>query len=78
MLIIILGTRNRTSLTIKLPLFHKKSFITNKTKFYTKSENIFYTDCLIKNKSKNDQTLSPAVRKIVTENKIDIETIKGS
>jgi len=32
----------------------------------------------IKNKSKNDQTLSPAVRKIVTENKIDIETIKGS
>jgi len=32
----------------------------------------------IKNKSKNEQTLSPAVRKIVTENKIDIETIKGS
>ena len=32
----------------------------------------------IKNKSKNDQTLSPAVRKIVTENKIDIETVKGS
>ena len=27
---------------------------------------------------KIDQTLSPAVRKIVTENKIDIETIKGS
>ena len=29
-------------------------------------------------KSKTDKTLSPAVRKIVTENKIDIETIKGS
>ena len=29
-------------------------------------------------KSKNDQTLSPAVRKIVTENKIDIKSIKGS
>ena len=28
--------------------------------------------------SKNDQTLSPAVRKIVTENKIDIKSIKGS
>ena len=28
--------------------------------------------------SKNDQTLSPAVRKIVNENKIDIKSIKGS
>ena len=28
--------------------------------------------------SKKDQTLSPAVRKIVTENKIDIESVKGS
>ena len=27
---------------------------------------------------KNDQTLSPAVRKIITENKIDIKTVKGS
>ena len=27
---------------------------------------------------KTDQTLSPAVRKIVTENKIDIESVKGS
>ena len=31
-----------------------------------------------KKKSENDQTLSPAVRKIVTENKIDIKSIKGS
>ena len=31
-----------------------------------------------KTKSKNDQNLSPAVRKIVTENKIDISTIKGT
>ena len=29
-------------------------------------------------KSKNDKTLSPAVRKIVTENKIDIKSVKGS
>ena len=29
-------------------------------------------------KSKTDQILSPAVRKIVTENKIDIESVKGS
>jgi len=29
-------------------------------------------------KSENNQTLSPAVRKIVSENKIDIESIKGS
>jgi len=29
-------------------------------------------------KSKNDQTLSPAVRKIVTEKKIDVSSIKGS
>jgi len=28
--------------------------------------------------SNNDQTLSPAVRKIVTENKIDIKSVKGS
>ncbi len=28
--------------------------------------------------TKNDQTLSPAVRKIVTENKIDISSVKGS
>ncbi|MDC3028589.1 2-oxoglutarate dehydrogenase complex dihydrolipoyllysine-residue succinyltransferase [Candidatus Pelagibacter sp.] len=28
--------------------------------------------------TKKDQTLSPAVRKIVTENKIDIKTVKGS
>ena len=32
----------------------------------------------IKSKSKNDQTLSPAVRKIVTEHKIDIESVEGS
>ncbi len=32
----------------------------------------------IKSKSKNDQTLSPAVRKIVIENKIDIESVEGS
>ena len=31
-----------------------------------------------KTKSKNDQNLSPAVRKIVTENKIDISSIKGT
>ena len=30
-----------------------------------------------KNKSKNDQNLSPAVRKIVTENKIDISSVKA-
>ena len=29
-------------------------------------------------KTKIDQTLSPAVRKIVTENKIDISSVKGS
>tara|TARA_B100001057_G_scaffold492412_1_gene584753 strand:+ start:762 stop:2078 length:1317 start_codon:yes stop_codon:yes gene_type:complete len=29
-------------------------------------------------KSKNDESLSPAVRKIVTENKIDINSLKGS
>ena len=29
-------------------------------------------------KNNNDQTLSPAVRKIVTENNIDIESVKGS
>ena len=29
-------------------------------------------------KTKSDQTLSPAVRKIVTENKIDISSVKGS
>ena len=33
---------------------------------------------LKKTKSKNDQNLSPAVRKIVTENKIDISSIKGT
>ena len=33
---------------------------------------------IIGNKSKIDQTLSPAVRKIVEENKIDISSIKGS
>ena len=32
----------------------------------------------IKSKSKNDQTLSPAVRKIVTEHKINIESVEGS
>ena len=32
----------------------------------------------VKSKPKTDQTLSPAVRKIVEENKIDISTIKGS
>ena len=32
----------------------------------------------IESKSKNDQTLSPAVRKIVTEHKIDIESVEGS
>jgi len=32
----------------------------------------------VENKSNIDQTLSPAVRKIVEENKIDISTIKGS
>ena len=32
----------------------------------------------IQNKSETEQTLSPAVRKIVTENKIDIKSIKGS
>ena len=32
----------------------------------------------VENKSNTDQTLSPAVRKIVEENKIDISTIKGS
>ena len=31
-----------------------------------------------KTKSKNNQNLSPAVRKIVTENKIDISSIKGT
>ena len=31
-----------------------------------------------KTKSKNDQNLSPAVRKIVTENKIDISSVKGT
>ena len=31
-----------------------------------------------KTKPKNDQNLSPAVRKIVTENKIDISSIKGT
>ena len=30
------------------------------------------------NKSQKDQTLSPAVRKIVTENKIDISSVEGS
>ena len=29
-------------------------------------------------KSKTDETLSPAVRKIITENKIDIKSVKGS
>ena len=32
----------------------------------------------LKTKSNIDQNLSPAVRKIVTENKIDIESVKGS
>ena len=32
----------------------------------------------VKSKPKTDQTLSPAVRKFVEENKIDISTIKGS
>ena len=32
----------------------------------------------IESKSKNDQTLSPAVRKIVTEHKINIESVEGS
>ena len=32
----------------------------------------------VKSKPKTDQTLSPAVRKIVEENKIDVSTIKGS
>ena len=31
-----------------------------------------------KSKSKDDQTLSPAVRKIITEHKIDIKSVKGS
>tara|TARA_Y100000992_G_scaffold67759_1_gene42120 strand:- start:441 stop:1739 length:1299 start_codon:yes stop_codon:yes gene_type:complete len=31
-----------------------------------------------KDKSKSDQNLSPAVRKIVTENKIDISSVKGT
>ena len=31
-----------------------------------------------KTKSKSDKNLSPAVRKIVTENKIDISSVKGS
>jgi len=32
----------------------------------------------LENKIKSDQTLSPAVRKIVTENKIDIESVEGT
>ena len=31
-----------------------------------------------KTKTKTEQTLSPAVRKIISENKIDVETVKGS
>ena len=31
-----------------------------------------------KTKTKAEQTLSPAVRKIISENKIDVETVKGS
>tara|TARA_B100000900_G_scaffold267497_1_gene228397 strand:- start:682 stop:1971 length:1290 start_codon:yes stop_codon:yes gene_type:complete len=32
----------------------------------------------LENRIKSDQTLSPAVRKIVTENKIDIESVEGT
>ncbi len=73
---------------IKPNIEEKKEIINDKPEIFEKNEQepeeqplILINEIQENNQtieSKNDQTLSPAVRKIVTENKIDIKSVKGS
>ena len=57
----------------ELEIFDKKEFNNEKVE-----EPLILTKEVKEKESKIDQTLSPAVRKIITENKIDIKSVKGS